>query len=419
MTIDNQPELSTNGQTVDHPTSKMDLISPSQTMSGSPDLAQPVGSRCNLTLVLQEKMRMELVQRPLPPKPKPNEVQLATHTVGICGSDVKYWTHGKIGNFILTKPMILGHETSAIVIDIGENVKHLKPGDKVACEVGLPCSNCNICRNGKYNLCNQMAFAATPPYDGTLTRYFNHPASFCFKLPETVSLEEGALLEPLAVGVHACQRAPIKLGQAVLVCGAGPVGLICMLSAKAFGASHVIVTDVLEHRLKIARELGASATFLAGRNIDEDVLVNNVRDYLSKEKPDNDGVDVVLECSGAEASIRLALRTACTGGQVVCVGCQPDTVTIPLGSAAMSEIDIKSVFRYRNCYPLALALVESGKIDLKPLVSHRFTLEDSLEAFRLCSQGEGIKIVINCIDNKNDQQQAKINNGKSNNNSAN
>lgn len=143
-------------------------------------MEQPT-NKCNLTLVLHEPQRMQLEQRPLPPKPKANEVTLATHTVGICGSDVKYWQQGKIGNFILKKPMILGHETSAIVIEVGENVKHLKPGDKVAAEVGVPCSMCSRCRNGKYNLCEDMAFAATPPYDGTLTRYFNHPSSFCFK----------------------------------------------------------------------------------------------------------------------------------------------------------------------------------------------------------------------------------------------
>lgn len=359
-------------------------------------------SKCNLTLVLKEKLKMELEQRPLPGKPAPNEVSLATHTVGICGSDVKYWQQGKIGHFVLTKPMILGHETSATVIEIGENVKNLRPGDKVAVEVGLPCSVCARCRAGKYNLCSEMAFAATPPYDGTLTRYFNHPADFCYKLPEAVSLEEGALLEPLAVAVHACQRSSIKLGDVVLVCGAGAVGLVSMLSAKAFGAQHVIVTDVLESRLEFARKMGASATVLVERNSKVSDLSNQVRCIADRLKPGSDGIDVVLECSGAESSINLALESTCVGGQIVCIGCQPDTVTVQLSSALMREIDIKSVFRYRNCYPIAMALVESGKINLKPLITHRFRLEQAVEAFEACSRGEGVKILISCMDSKTD-----------------
>lgn len=375
------------------------------------------GSRCNLTLVLHEKLRMSLEQRPLPPKPQPNEVTLATHTVGICGSDVKYWQQGKIGNFVLTKPMILGHETSAIVIEVGENVKTLRPGDKVAVEVGLPCSSCSLCMSGKYNLCNQMAFAATPPYDGTLTRYFNHPANFCFKLPEAVSLEEGALLEPTAVAVHACQRAPIKLGDVVLVCGAGAVGLLSMLTARAFGASHVIMTDIMESRLAFARSLGANATYLVERDTKPLELATRVRQYAAKAKPGIQGVDVVLECSGAEPSLRLAIQSAGVGAQIVCVGCQPDLVTIPLNCAIMQEIDIKGVFRYRNCYPLALSLVETGKINLRPLVTHRFSLEDAIHAFETCCKGEGVKIMIKCMDDRlgntiTTDRHARVSNGQ-------
>lgn len=351
-------------------------------------------------------MRMELEQRPLPPSPKANEVQLATHTVGICGSDVKYWQCGKIGHFILRKPMILGHETSAIVMEVGSQVTSLKPGDRVAVEVGVPCSDCQLCRRGQYNLCPQMAFAATPPHDGTLTRYFNHPANFCFKLPESVSLEDGALLEPMSVAVHACQRAPVKLGNVVLVCGAGAVGLLSMLTAKAFGASHVIITDISESRLKFAKDIGASETILITRDSKPSDTAQQVRQFVERVRPSgaaagvSNGVDVVLECSGAESSIHLAIQSAGVGGQIVCVGCQADQVNIPLNLAVMQEVDIKGVFRYRNCYPLALSLVESGKINLKPLVTHRFPIERSLEAFETCSRGEGVKILIQCTQDK-------------------
>lgn len=364
----------------------------------SNDPSESGANRCNLTLVLHEILRMELEQRPLPPKPKANEVSLATHTVGICGSDVKYWQQGKIGNFILKKPMILGHETSAIVMEVGSEVKSLRPGDKVAVEVGLPCSACALCKNGKYNLCSQMAFAATPPYDGTLTRYFNHPADFCFKLPESVSLEEGALLEPLAVAVHACKRAPVKLGNIILVCGAGAVGLLSMLAAKAFGASYVIVTDVLESRLSFAKQLGADKTYLVDRNTKPSELGALIKEHIATVAPDsNGGVDITLECSGAESSMNLAIQSAGIGSTIVCVGCQPDTVNLSLSCALSQEIDIKGVFRYRNCYPLAMSLVQSGKIDLKPLITHRFQLENAKEAFETCHKGIGVKILINCM----------------------
>lgn len=355
--------------------------------------------KCNLTLVLKEPLNMILEQRPLPPKPAPNEVTLATHTVGICGSDVKYWQTGKIGHFVMKKELILGHETSAIVTDVGSKIKNLKVGDKVAVEVGLPCNTCAKCRTGRYNLCSDMAFAATPPFDGTLTRYFNHPADFCFKLPESVGLEEGALLEPLSVAVHACQRATIKLGDVVLVCGAGAIGLVTMLSAKAFGASYVIMTDVNESRLQFAKKMGANATICIQKGQTVDELAELVRQTAEELKPGgSDGVDIVLECSGAESSFNLALQATCLGGQIILVGCQPDTVTIQISAAILKEIDIKTVFRYKNCYPIALALVESGRIDLKPLISHRFALEQAVEAFEVCAKGQCVKVLVNCME---------------------
>lgn len=359
----------------------------------------------NLSLVLYKKNDMKLEQRPLPKKPSANEVKLATHTVGICGSDVKYWLDGKIGHFILKAPMVLGHETSAVVVEVGEKVNNLKVGDRVAVEVGVPCSCCMLCKTGKYNLCPDMAFAATPPFDGTLARFFNHKADFCFKLPESVSLEEGAMIEPLAVAVHACQRAPAKLNDIVLVTGAGAIGLLCLLTAKAFGAAHIIITDVQESRLAFAKTLGASATFLVNPKEDNftETLANKIGDYCAKQfcQPEGQvGIDVSYECSGAESSISLAIKCAKPGSTIVCVGCQQDTVKVPLGLASMREVDVKGVFRYRNCYPLALGLVESKKINLKPLISHRFTLEESVEAFTRCSKGEGIKILINCSSNK-------------------
>lgn len=371
------------------------------------DENQTKPTKCNLTLVLKEPLKMQLEQRPLPPKPAPNEVTLATHTVGICGSDVKYWQTGKIGHFVMKKELILGHETSAIVMETGSKVKGLRPGDKVAVEVGLPCNTCAKCRTGRYNLCSEMAFAATPPFDGTLTRYFNHPADFCFKLPESVSLEEGALLEPLSVAVHACQRATIKLGDVVLVCGAGSIGLVTMLSAKAFGASYVIMTDVNENKLAFAKEMGANATICIKRTQGVDELAEMIRRTAEELKPGCDGVDIVMECSGAESSFNLALQATCLGGQIILVGCQPDQVTIRISAAILKEIDIKTVFRYKNCYPIALALVESGRINLKPLITHRFPLEKAVEAFEVCAKGRCVKVLVNCMSDQTEREQQK------------
>src|SRR5581483_6978841 len=181
----------------------------------------------------------------MPEKPEPDEVLLETLCVGICGSDVHYWQLGHIGDFILTTPMVLGHETCARVIACGENVTHLNPGDRVAIEPGESCRRCHYCKVGRYNLCTGgLTFHATPPYHGTLTRYFKHAGDLCFKVPNYMSDEETALLEPLAVGVHAAERANVKIGNNVLICGAGPIGLVSIMAAKAMGANAICVTDI-------------------------------------------------------------------------------------------------------------------------------------------------------------------------------
>jgi L-iditol 2-dehydrogenase len=215
----------------------------------------------NLSAVLLEKGNLKLEQRPMPAKLGPNDVLIRIHSVGICGSDVHYWVNGCIGDFIVRAPMVLGHETSGVVAQVGSGVKHLKQGDRVAIEPGVPCRMCQYCKHGQYNLCPDMGFCATPPYDGTLTRYFAHPADFCYKLPDHVSFEEGAMLEPLSVAVQACRRANITFGENVLICGAGPIGLVNLLTAKAQGAAKVCITDIDEHRLSVAKSLGADFTY--------------------------------------------------------------------------------------------------------------------------------------------------------------
>jgi len=214
------------------------------------------GADDNLTAILFKQGDLRLENRPIP-EPKDDEVLLRMSAVGICGSDVHYWTNGRIGDFIVKSPMIIGHEAAGVVAKCGKNVKHLKLGDRVAVEPGVPCRRCENCKTGKYNLCPDIIFCATPPCDGNLSRFYTHDAAFCYKLPEHVSLEEGALLEPLSVGVHACRRAGVTLGSVVLICGAGPIGLVSLMVARSMGAAKIIVSDLAENRLQVAKELGA------------------------------------------------------------------------------------------------------------------------------------------------------------------
>jgi len=232
------------------------------------------------------------------PDPGPLEVQLAMRSVGICGSDVHYWTHGEIGDFKLTTPMVLGHEASGVVVAVGSSVTHLVVGDRVAVEPGLPCMSCEFCRGGRYNLCVDMKFCATPPIHGSLAHRYNHRASFCYKLPENVSFDEAALLEPLSVAVHACRRGGVGLGSSVLICGAGPVGLLNMLVAKACGAAQVAISDISSSRLQKAKALGASHTINALEVGTEQEFVTQVETLMSSRP------NTVLECSGADQSVR-------------------------------------------------------------------------------------------------------------------
>jgi L-iditol 2-dehydrogenase len=345
----------------------------------------------NLTAVLHKTGDLRLEQRPIP-EPQEHEVLLRMAAVGICGSDVHYLVRGHIGDFVVKSPMVLGHEAAGVVVKCGGKVKNLKVGDRVAIEPGVPCRVCDYCKTGKYNLCRDVVFCATPPYDGNLCRYYTHASDFCFKLPEHVSLEEGALLEPLSVGVHACRRAGVSIGTTVLVTGAGPIGLVSMLVAKAMGASKVVVVDLVESRLAVAKKLGADFVLKASPDMDTAQLVQKVKETLG------DLAEVTIECSGAESSIKLAIQGTKAGGVVLLVGLGPATVNVPIVDAAVREVDIRGVFRYANCYPLALDLIATGKVDVKPLITHHFKLEETLQAFETSRTGAGgaIKVMIHC-----------------------
>jgi len=305
--------------------------------------------------------------------------------VGICGSDVHYWAHGKCGPFEVKGPLVLGHESSGIVAAVGEGVTDLKPGDRVAIEPGVPCRVCVHCRGGHYNLCPDVVFLATPPFDGSLAGYIEHPADFCFKMPSHVTFEEGALLEPLSVGVQACRRSGVRVGSHVLITGAGPIGLVCLLVARASGATKIILTDLMEHRLQIAKKLGADAVFKS----DDPQILTKLKEFSP--------ITQTMECSGSDNALVLAIRATAPGGKVVSIGrgAKP-TQNIPLFEAADKEVDILGSFRYHDTYPAALELVATGQVNVKPLVTHHFTLNQAQQAFETAEVGKdgAIKVMI-------------------------
>ncbi|CAH2269396.1 sorbitol dehydrogenase-like [Pararge aegeria] len=341
----------------------------------------------NLGAVLYKTKDLRLEQTPIPVI-EDDEVLLRMDCVGICGSDVHFWQNGSCGNFVVRAPMIMGHEASGVVAKLGAKVKNLKVGDRVAIEPGKPCRYCEFCKTGRYHLCPEMQFCAAPPTHGNLVRYYKHPGDFCYKLPDHVSMEEGALLEPLSVGIHACRRGGVTGGDVVLVLGAGPIGLVTLLAAKAMGASKVLITDILQARLDVAKELGADFTLLVSRDSQEADLVRKVHELLGGHP------NISFDASGAESTVRLALLATKSGGVAVLVGMGSAELKVPLAGAVAREVDIRGIFRYVNEYPIALAMVASGKVNVRPLVTHHFGLEQSLEAYEVARRGLGIKVMI-------------------------
>ena len=354
-----------------------------------------LAGRKNLCAVLRSVGDLGLEERAIP-QPAKGEVLLSMHSVGICGSDIHFWVAGRIGDFAVESPMVMGHECSGVVSALGEGVTHLKIGDRVAIEPGSPCRGCFLCKSGRYNLCPDVKFCSAPPTDGALARYHVHAADLCFKLPDHVSFDEGALLEPLSVGVHACQRAGVKIGSRVLICGAGPIGLVCLLMAKASGACKIVITDLEENRLRVAKELGADYPVTVATEDSSRAVARQIKKVLGYQ------VDQAIECTGAESSIATAIYGTRSGGVVAIVGLGASEVKVPIVDASVREIDIRGVFRYCNCYPTALEMVASGKVNVKPLITHTYKLEETLDAFERAKTmaGGAIKVMIRCAEDK-------------------
>ncbi|KAJ9620174.1 hypothetical protein H2203_007939 [Taxawa tesnikishii (nom. ined.)] len=332
----------------------------------------------NLSFVLQKPWDVKYEDRPVPEVKSPHDV-------------VHYWTDGAIGDFVVKAPMVLGHESSGIVHSVGDKVTSVKPGDRVAMEPGIPCRRCARCKEGKYNLCPDMAFAATPPYDGTLAKYYALPEDFCYKLPEHVPLEHGAVVEPLSVAVHIVrQQANVEPGQTVAIWGAGPVGLLCMAVAKAFGASKIIAIDINEERLSFAQQYAATHAFRAKKESPADSAKR-----LIQECDLGAGADVAIDATGAEICIQTAIHALRVGGTYVQGGMGANEIKFPIMMACTKELNVKGSFRYsQGDYHTAVELLSTGRVSVDKIVTGKVKFEDAEKAFHETKAAKGIKTLI-------------------------
>lgn len=322
------------------------------------------------------------------PTAKDDEVLVQLDYVGVCGSDLHYYETGAIGDYVVETPFVLGHEPGGVVVEVGKNVKRLKIGDRVALEPGKTCGQCEFCKTGRYNLCPDVVFFATPPVDGVFQEYVAHEANLCFKLPDNVSTLEGALIEPLAVGFHAAMQGEAHAGQVAVVTGAGCIGLVTMMALKAVGVSKVYVTDIMQKRLDKALELGADG-----------VINSKDTDAVAKimELTDGKGCDLAIETAGTEITTRQCIDMVKKGANVVLVGySKTGEMTLPMSLVLDKELTFKTVFRYRHIYPMAIDAVANGKVNLKGIVTNVFDLDDIQKAmdYSVNNKADIVKSVI-------------------------
>lgn len=326
------------------------------------------------------------------PKVKDNEVLVKLDYVGICGSDLHYYETGAIGDYVVEPPFVLGHEPGGVVVEAGKNVTHLKAGDRVALEPGKTCGHCEFCKTGRYNLCPDVVFFATPPVDGVFQEYVAHEADLCFKLPDNVSTLEGALIEPLAVGFHAAMQGNAHAGQTAVVMGAGCIGLVSMMALKAMGVSKVYVVDIMQKRLDKALELGADGVI---NGAEKDAVQEVMR------LTDNKGCDLAIETAGTQITTVQTIHMTKKGSTIVLVGySKSGEMTLPMSLALDKELTFKTVFRYRHIYPMAIEAVASGKVNLKGIVTDIFSLEEAQKAmdYSVNNKADVVKAVIKIAD---------------------
>lgn len=327
------------------------------------------------TAIMTDLRKVEFTQRPIP-KIRENEVLVKVEYVGVCGSDLHFYEQGHIGDVKVSFPFVLGHEAAGTVVEVGSRVKHLKEGDRVALEPGKTCGSCEFCKTGRYNLCPDVEFFATPPYDGVFQEYVAHEAALCFPLPDHMDTMSGALIEPLAVGFHAVNQGNAHAGQTAVIMGAGCIGLVNLIALKSVGVSNIFVVDVLEKRLRKAKELGASHVIDASREPVLETIMN-----LTGQK----GCDLALEAAGTELTTRQAIQAVKKGATIVLLGYSSSgEMTLPMSLALDKEITFKTVFRYRHIYPMAIEAVADGRAPVKEIVTNVYEFKDIQEGLEDC-----------------------------------
>ena len=336
--------------------------------------------------------------------PGPTELQIAVQSTGLCGSDLHYFNHGRNGDILLQEPLILGHESAGEVVAIGDKVQGFAIGDRVALEVGIPCGTCGLCKSRRYNICKSMRFRSSaksfPHFQGTLQERINHPQEWCHKLPQTIPLELGALLEPMGVAINASRRAQLPSEATILVFGAGAVGLLCACMARQAGASKVIIADINPARLEIAVQKGyADQAFLVSTQRGETIveklaIAKNIARGIAQLPRATDEltgeVDVVFECTGAESCTQASIYATKPGGRIMLIGMGNPIQTLPLAAAAQREVDLCGVFRYAYTYADGIDILSDPKHtlpDLGSLVTHRFYgLENARAGFDMAAR---------------------------------
>ena len=328
----------------------------------------------NTSAVLYGPHDVRIEDRPLP-RPSAGQVLVEIAATGICGSDVHYYEHGRIGGYVVHEPMVIGHESAGVVVEVGEGVDADRVGELVALEPGVPCRHCQQCMRGRYNLCPRVVFFATPPVDGSITRYVIIDASFAHPAPAGLTAEQAAMAEPVSVGVWAARKAGVGGGDRVLVTGAGPIGLLAAQVARALGAEVPLITDVSDFRLDRAQKLGLRAS----------------RAEVALEEE----FDVLLECSGAPSALSAGLAALAPAGRAALVGMGADTVSLDVPLVQSRELTITGVFRYANTYPFALALISSGAVNVHDVITHRFSVEHAEQALTIGRRDpESLKAIV-------------------------
>lgn len=328
--------------------------------------------------VLLSARSVEMQERPVP-VPRADEVLVQVRSVGVCGSDVHYYQEGRIGGFVVEKPLVLGHEVSGVVVDVGSDVPESRVGERVAIEPQRPCRRCAACRAGRYNMCSDLEFYATPPVDGAFCDYVVAPADFAYPVPDDVSDHAAALLEPFSVGLWACRKAEVGPGSRVLVTGAGPIGALSSLAARARGASEVVVTDLVPSRRERILQFGATTALdPADPTVDLSGL----------------GVDALIECSGATPALLSGLHALRESGIAVLVGLGDENISLPVQLIAFRELVLTGVFRYVDTWPAAIAAARQPGTDLDALVTGEFDLEDTEAALTSDDDPQSMKSVV-------------------------